>query len=58
MPKDGAIRRWNYDDADLLDEDESVCADCGKPFQLDQEVQERPAFSLRFYHVNTDDCER
>jgi hypothetical protein len=55
--QNGEARKWSYGDDDLFDEDEKICDACGGPFVIGQVIQERPAFSLRFYHVDTKDCD-
>jgi hypothetical protein len=57
MPADGQVRPWRTDDAELFEsEEEAVCAGCGEPLEEGRRVQERPAFSLRFFHVDAADC--
>ena len=53
---DGNPAPWNRNDAETFEDDEKQCAACGQPFAVGEVVQERPAFSLHFYHVNTRDC--
>lgn len=56
MQADGEIRRWSASDRELFEDEEPVCAVCGDDLQVGQVVQERPAFSLKFFHVDADDC--
>ena len=55
-PTNGQPSPWSRDDVELFKDDEKRCAACDEPFLVGQEVQERPAFSLRFYHVSPRDC--
>jgi len=56
MEQPGKIARWNYNDDEQFDEEQRACAACGEVFVVGQRVQERPAFSLHFYHTDTKDC--
>jgi hypothetical protein len=53
---DGKPSPWTRDDAALFETEEARCARCGERFVVGQVVQERPAFSLRFYHTTPRDC--
>lgn len=57
---DGRAAPWSRDDEALFrddeDADEAVCAACNQPLVVGQMVQERPAFSLHFYHARARDC--
>ena len=57
MPANGQHKPWSASDQELFPEDEeATCQKCGQALQLGQMVQERPAFSLAFYHDDDKDC--
>lgn len=57
MNENGQARAWSYDDDELFEDDEKVAACCGQPIRVGQVIQERPAFSMAFYHCDTTDCD-
>lgn len=52
----GEARPWSESDLSLFEDDEAVCSACDEPLRAGQVVQERPSFSLKFWHVTPGDC--
>lgn len=52
---DGQAKPWTYEDSYGFPD--AACPRCGRPLEEGQLVQERPAFSLDFFHVNEADCD-
>lgn len=53
--ENGPVSPWEYADEGYLGP--LTCERCGERIEVGQEVQERPALSLKFSHAGSSSCE-